>query len=176
MSLATLVARIAAGETLDEIRANPTRDVTPVTSCNAGGVTLKPAPALDVTPVTPVTAQNDKPQGEPWEAWQAAHPSPGTVPLNKAERAHILAWLAFIGETDAATIADTLATCERYPDTRAHCLREARNAGARRIIAARMAREAAEERAGILEHEAVHIPKQDDQGFRSNVTADSDSS
>ncbi len=89
-----------------------------------------------------------------WEEWQAAHPSPGTVPLNKAEKAHILAWLEFIGETDASTIADVLQTCERYPDTRAHCLREARNAGARRIIAARVAKEAAEERAGILEHEA----------------------
>ena len=76
------------------------------------------------------------------------------TPLNKAERSHILAWLAFIGEKDPRTIADVLATCERYPDTRAHCLREARNAGARRIIAARVAKEASEERAGILEHEA----------------------
>ncbi len=88
-----------------------------------------------------------------WEEWQAAHPSPGTVPLNKAEKAHILAWLEFIGERDPQTIADVLATCERFPDTKAHCLREARNAGARRIIAARAALEAAEERAAILEHD-----------------------
>ena len=160
MSLTTLVARIASGETIDEIRANPARNVTPVTSCNAGGVTLKPAPALGVTPVTPVTAQNDNTQSaetaslESWEQWQAANPSPGNVKLTEGEVSHLRAWLAFIGETDPQTIADVLSTCERFPDTRAHCLREARTTKARQVIAARVAREAAEERAGILEHDA----------------------
>ncbi len=153
MSLATLVARIAAGETPAEIMANPDKGepATAATARNGAPVAAKPAPVLACTAETSATAQNDKLQA--WEVWQAAHPSPGTVPLNKAERAHLLAWLELIGETDKATIADVLATCERYPDTRAHCLREARNAGARRIIAARVALEAAEERAAIMEHD-----------------------
>ncbi|MDA8190412.1 MAG: hypothetical protein M0Z68_02790, partial [Gammaproteobacteria bacterium] len=62
--------------------------------------------------------------------------------------------MAFIGETDHATIADVLSTCERFPDTKAHCLNEARTTKARQVIAARAALEAAEERAAILEHDA----------------------
>jgi hypothetical protein len=91
---------------------------------------------------------------ESWEQWQAANPSPGNVKLTEAERAHILAWLEFIGETDAATVADVLSTCERFPDTKAHCLTQAHTTKARQIIAARAALEAAEERADILEHDA----------------------
>lgn len=44
--------------------------------------------------------------------------------------------------------------CERFPDTKAHCLNEARTTKARQVIAGRAALEAAEERAGILEHDA----------------------
>ena len=76
------------------------------------------------------------------------------APLTTDETLDIRAWLAFIGETDPATIEDVLRTCERFPDTKAHCLREAATTQARQIIAARAALEAAEERAAILEHDA----------------------
>ena len=58
MSLASLVARLAAGETPAEIMAAKT--VTSVTSRNVTDVTPKPAPALDVTSVTAVTPENHR--------------------------------------------------------------------------------------------------------------------
>ncbi len=94
------------------------------------------------------------PDSVPWEQWQADHPSPGTVPLTTDEALDIRAWLTFIGETDPATIADVLRTCERFPDTLAHCLNQARTTEARQVIAARAALDAAQERAAILEHDA----------------------
>lgn len=133
MSLATLVARIAAGETTDEIRANPDKAalVPPVPPCATAGGTPKTAPVLTVPPVPPVPPQNNKGQSveteslESWEQWQAANPSPGNVTLTDAETLSIRAWLAFIGEHDKAVIADVLFTCERFPDTLAHCLNHA---------------------------------------------------
>ncbi len=162
MSLASLVARIAAGETTDEIRANPTKGApdTADTARYGTPVSAKPAPVLACTADTPDTAQNNKVQSgeteslEQWQVWQAANPSPGNVTLTETETADLRAWLAFIGETDHATIADVLSTCERFPDTKAHCLNEARTTKARQVIAARAALEAAEERAAILEHDA----------------------
>ena len=67
MSLATLIARVAAGETPAEIMANPsgTAFVPPVPPHRNGGGTPKPAPALTVPPVPPVPPQNDNPQSEP---------------------------------------------------------------------------------------------------------------
>ena len=162
MSLATLVARIAAGETTDEIRANPGKAafVPPVPPCSTAGGTPKPAPVLTVPPVPPVPPQNNKGQSaeaeslESWQEWQADHPSPGTMSLTTDEALDIRAWLDLIGETDPATIADVLRTCERFPDTLAHCLNQARTTEARQVIAARAALEAAAERAAILEHDA----------------------
>lgn len=159
MSLANLVARIAAGETPEEIMANPGKaeSVPPVPPQQNTPGTRKPAPILAVPPVPPVPPQNTKVQSaelESWEQWQAEHPSPGTTPLTADETLSLRAWLAFIGEHDKPTIADVLRTCERFPDTKAHCLNEARTTKARQVIAARAALEAAEERAAILEHDA----------------------
>ena len=67
MSLATLIARVAAGETPAEIMANPGRTppATSATSRNAAPVSVKPAPVLACTSETSATAQNDNPQSEP---------------------------------------------------------------------------------------------------------------
>lgn len=138
MSLANLVARIAAGETPAEIMSSR-ESVPPVPPRKNADGTQKMAPMLVVPPVPPVPPQNNKAQLESWEQWQAAHPSPGTVPLTADETADIRAWLAFIGETDPLAVEDALSICGRFPDTKAHFLREARHTEARQVIAAREA-------------------------------------
>ena len=85
------------------------------------------------------------------EVLAALNPSPGSVPLTADETLSLRAWLAFIGETDKATIEDVLRACERSLTTRAHWLREARFTEA--AVATRAASEAFEERAAILEYE-----------------------
>ena len=76
--------------------------------------------------------------------------SPGNVSMTEDETSAIRAWLELIGETDPATIADVLSACERLPETRARCLREARTTEARQVIATRAALEAAEEHGALL--------------------------
>ena len=61
------------------------------------------------------------------------------TPLTEAETSDLRAWLAFIGETEPLAVEDALAICERFPDTKAHFLREARYTEARQIIASREA-------------------------------------
>ncbi len=67
MSLASLVARLAAGEDLQEIRRNHDKGafVPPVPPCTLAQGTPKPAPVLAVPPVPLVPPQNDNPQSEP---------------------------------------------------------------------------------------------------------------
>ena len=102
-------------------------------------------PKTDLTPIREL---------ESWQEWQAEHPSTGTVPLSDDETLSLRAWLDLIGEHDKTVIDDVLSTCERFPDTKAHCLTQAHTTEARQAIAARAALEAAQERAGILEHDA----------------------
>ncbi|MHB1515893.1 MAG: hypothetical protein ACYCVY_09335 [Acidiferrobacteraceae bacterium] len=73
--------------------------------------------------------------------------------LTETETSDLRAWLAFIGETDPATVEDVLRACERSLTTRAHWLREARFTEARQVIATRAASETFEERAAILEYD-----------------------
>ncbi len=144
------------GAHTDEIRANPDKAafVPPVPPCATAGGTPKTAPVLTVPPVPPKNNKGQSGELESLEKWQAANPSPGNVTLTDGESLSLRAWLDLIGETDAATVADVLRTCSRFPDTKAHCLREAATTQARQVIAARVALEAAEERTAILEHDA----------------------
>ncbi len=100
-------------------------------------------------PETMDAVQARYPGAMPWTNADAVT----VTPLTETETLDLRAWLAFIGETDKATIADVLRACERSPTTRAHWLREARFTEARQAIATRAALEAFEERAAILEYE-----------------------
>ncbi len=81
--------------------------VTPVTPRNPPEVTTQVSNAKACTPVTPVTPEIIMPQRPP-----------ATAPLPADEEAAIRAWLAMIGETDPATIAEVMGECHRYQDAR----------------------------------------------------------
>lgn len=85
--------------------------------------------------------------------------SPGArtilAPLTLTDKTEIRAWLAGIGETDSATIADVLAICERFPDTRQWCLREAESCPTREKRVARSVQEATEKRAVPTEQDGA---------------------
>ena len=156
MSLASLVARLAAGETPAEIMAAKT--VTSVPSRNVTDVTPKPAPALDVTPVTPVTPENHRAVADA----DTVTVTPLTRALTRTEALDLRAWLRLIGETNPATITDVLAVCERFPDTRAYCLNAARTTDVRQLIAARAAMDREQDReqdAKIKRTEAERVAK-----------------
>jgi len=89
---------------------------------------------------------------QPWEQWQADHPNPGTVVLSTDQTSAIRVWLAYIGETDNATIRDVLATCAKHPDTLAHCLSERKAIPGKQDTVKLAVQEATKERAPILEH------------------------
>lgn len=82
----------------------------------SGGVTAKPAPLLGVTPATPVTPKNT----------DVCKKSTLPMSIPSDERAEILDWLALIGETDAAVIADTLDRCARDSACREYFVRRSR--------------------------------------------------
>ena len=184
MSLASLVARLAAGETPAEIMAAKT--VTSVTSRNVTDVTPKPAPALDVTSVTSVTPENHRAVADadtvaeimasvdergrsvgldtPLTKAEAdtVTVTPLTRALTRTEALDLRAWLRLIGETNPVTITDVLAVCERFPDTRAYCLNAARTTEVRQMVAARAAMDREQDReqdAKIKRTEAERVAK-----------------
>ena len=81
--------------------------VTPVTPRNPGGVTPQASNSKACTLVTPVTPEIIIPQR-----------GTATAPLPADAEAAIRAWLAMIGETDPATIAEVMGECHRYQDAR----------------------------------------------------------
>lgn len=129
----------------------PKRSIPVATATLATSATLDHGNKGTVATVATVAVANPTADPtQPWEQWQADHPNPGTVVLSTDQTSAIRAWLELIGETDPATIADVLSACERLPETRARCLREARTTEARQVIATRAALEAAEEHGALL--------------------------
>jgi len=90
--------------------------VTPVTPSISLGVTAETLPLLAVALVTPVTPQDDRDQ--PFYAgwWRTDTLSAGY------QEAAVLAWLAQIGETDQAIVAEVLTLCKHDDDAKAYYL------------------------------------------------------
>ena len=101
---------------------------------------------------------------ESWQDWQSANPLPGNVTMTEGETSDIRGWLAFIGEVDPLAVVDALSLCERFPDTKAHFLREAKTTKSLQAIATRAALEAAQEHALILNQDKLRTTN-------ANVTA-----
>ena len=129
----------------------PKRSIPVATATLATSATLDHGNKGSVASVASVAVANPTADStHRWEQWQAANPSPGNVSMTEDKTSDLRVWLELIGEHDKATIDDVLRTCERFPETRARCLREARTTEARQIIATRAALEAAEEHAALL--------------------------
>lgn len=105
---------------LDALLAKLQREaVTPVTPSISLGVTAEALPLLAVPVVTPVTPQDD--HAEPFYAgrWRPDELLAGD------QEAAVLAWLAQIGKTDQAIVAEVLTLCRHDDDARACYLGQA---------------------------------------------------
>ncbi len=92
-------------------------------SCNFDTQKLRSTEAVATQETTGTQTVAEPPL--PWQEWQAAHPSPGTVPLSADERQAVEAWLDAIDEHDNATRDDVLRTCAAFPDTKLWILHQA---------------------------------------------------